>query len=151
MTLNISSFPILERKKRFAVVRWCLLPWSVLWDPHPIQFWPRTLPCVSTDSKNQSDLIVLQSLILFILLSSKKENEAYEITIMSVCPSLCLPPPQITSEQMTRFLWNSVGKSCIESDLYTILFNNIASTIPKWWMFRLNEVDAKLASVSVEK
>jgi hypothetical protein len=53
----------------------------------------------------------------------------------SVCPSVCFP--LITFEQIGRFLWNSVGRSCHWSDLDAILFNPVPSTIPKWRTFKL--------------
>jgi hypothetical protein len=50
----------------------------------------------------------------FLAYFPKKESEAYEITRLSVCPSVCMcvPPPLITFEPVGRFLWNSVGRSC---------------------------------------
>jgi hypothetical protein len=54
------------------------------------------------------------------------------------CLSVCVPPPpQITFEPISRFLWNSVGRSRHWRWLRRQTFNPVPLTIPKWRTFKL--------------
>jgi hypothetical protein len=55
-----------------------------------------------------------------------------------VCLSVRLSvSPLITFEQIGRFLWNSVGRSCHWRWPRRHTFNPVPSTIPKWRTFKL--------------
>jgi hypothetical protein len=52
-------------------------------------------------------------------------------------PSLCVCPQHQLLNQLAHFHEMRYGGHATEGDLDAILFNPVASTIPKWWMFKL--------------
>jgi predicted Co/Zn/Cd cation transporter (cation efflux family) len=65
----------------------------------------------------------------------KKETEAYEIIVLSVCPSVC--HTVITFSQFLYFHDIQQGGRSIEGD-NAIIFNLVVSTVPEWLMFSLS-------------
>jgi hypothetical protein len=50
---------------------------------------------------------------------------------------------------LVEFYEIQLGGHDTEGDINAIIFNPVASTVPKWWTFMTSDVDAKLAPVNV--
>jgi hypothetical protein len=64
-----------------------------------------------------------------------KENEAYEITVLPACPSVC--PLHFTFYHLVDFHEIQLGDNATDVDLVAINFNTLPSRIPKLLTFEL--------------